>query len=439
MMDKALQFLDVQKQALLAPDLDGLGFVLTNRIQPLIACKQAVFWVRDLRGIRLLAASGNASIDDNGPYAQWLAAVLKAHVLNSDETVVILDTKSISDEERKGWAQYGPPSAMVIVLRDDKGTIKGGLWLERDAAPVEAEQTLAAEMSVPFSRALMLLMLQRRDVWSKVLAKLGRYKVAIWIALVCLALMPVRLTITAPAEIVAQSPQVVTVPFDGTLESINVDPGDAVKAGDVLAVMDRVLLAADERTARQELESARSALARLRRESLTAPEKKAELNRLQGEIETRRIEHEYARTLLQRAEITAPVDGVAVLSDKNTLTGQPVRTGQRIMDIADPAQAELLVRVPVDAMMPLSEGADLRFFLNVAPLSGGRASIKTIGYQASPDPDGLLTYKIRAALQDGEERRIGWKGTAKIYGSWSVLSYAVLRRPLAALRSMTGL
>jgi hypothetical protein len=100
---------------------------------------------------------------------------------------------------------------------------------------------------------------------------------------------------------------------------------------------------------------------------------------------------------------------------------------------------DVLIRVPVDSLVKIDQNAPVKFFLNVSPLVGLRADIRSIGYQASPDPDGLLTYKIRATPATKKALRIGWKGTAKIKGDWTLLSYALLRRPVMALRRLTGL
>ena len=117
-----------------------------------------------------------------------------------------------------------------------------------------------------------------------------------------------------------------------------------------------------------------------------------------------------------------------------------MKTGEKLMLIANPNDTELLIRIPIDSLLPISEKSKTSFYLNVTPLSSYCATIKSIGYQASPDPDGLLTYKMRADIkQKDKDLRIGWKGTAKIKSNWSILGYAVLRKPLIALRNLLGL
>ena len=244
----------------------------------------------------------------------------------------------------------------------------------------------------------------------------------------------------APAELIAQDPSVVSIPFDGILDDVKVRPGETVEAGDILAHMDKTTLEGQMEMAEQTLSAAQESLSRLSREALKMPEKKTELNMVQSEIRSRKIDYEHARKLWERSDIAAPKDGVAIFSDANVLEGRPVRTGEKIMLIADPKDSELLIRIPVDAMIPVNKDRPVHFYLNISPLSSRIAEIVSIGYQASADADGLLTYKIRAKL-DGEQDnlRIGWKGTAKVQGDWSILAYALLRRPLITLRNITGL
>ena len=165
-----------------------------------------------------------------------------------------------------------------------------------------------------------------------------------------------------------------------------------------------------------------------------------DMMRLREEIESKRIAYDYAASLKERSEIRASRDGVAVFSDPYSLRGKPAHTGDKVMMVADPADYEVIVRVPAEAMVPISKDSDASFYLSVSPLSGHDINIESIGYQASPDADGLLTYKITATLGDhAKDLRIGWKGTAKIEGGWTVLSYAILRRPILSLRNLTGI
>ena len=91
--------------------------------------------------------------------------------------------------------------------------------------------------------------------------------------------------------------------------------------------------------------------------------------------------------------------------------------------------------------MALEQGAAVRLFLTVLPLSPLDAQVVETSYQAVLSPEGVASYRLRAVFDAGQTQqhlRIGLRGTAKIYGDRVVLGYYLLRRPLATLREWTG-
>ena len=432
-MNKALDLLEVQRQALNAKTQKALGFSVVNQTLKLVPYKQAIFWTGKGTTISFETISGNASIDEKGPYGLWLKEVIRK---NATAVTVMLEAADILPARDDKWcAKY----VLILTLKDPHGHSIGGIWLERDEAFKDAELALLEELQPVWETRLSLLQLEHKKYlfigWK---ALKGRQKY-IWLALLLLAFFPVRMNITAPTEIVAQEKMLASAPYEGLVQKVLVKPGESVREGQVLAVMESEKLESEARAATRALKASEAALSRLKREAISTPEKKVEINVLQAEIEAKTIEYEYAQTMLGRSEIKSPRAGVAIFSDANQFEGKPVVTGETLMEIAAPGDIELLVRVPVDALVPFDKEAPVNVYLNVAPLTGIDAKITSVGYQASPDPDGLLTYKLRAALKEPpEDIRIGWKGTAKIHGEWTMLGYSILRRPLAALRRMGG-
>jgi hypothetical protein len=147
---------------------------------------------------------------------------------------------------------------------------------------------------------------------------------------------------------------------------------------------------------------------------------------------------------LQRIDVVAERDGVAVFGDPNDWLGRPVSTGERIMQLADPAKPGLLMYLPVAEAIALEPGAPVRLFLTVLPLSPLDATITESSFQVVLSPDGVASYRLRGQFdddpnQEGERAvRIGLRGTAKIYGDRVLLGYYLFRRPLATLREWTG-
>lgn len=426
-MDKLFTLLEIQHQAQEAQSRDALLHIIVNETRKLIAYDQAVFWSVEGLTLKLEKISGNAVLDPQSVYAADLKKSLKREITGTSSVTLLTP-----DTHKSNGA--------ILMFRTGEEGLLGGLWLESSLAYSEAEKRILEELSLTYAQALALWNLRRSSSFFPAFKNTKRTKYAALAAIVILAFFPVRQSITAPAEIVAREAEIVTVPFDGIIESVDVRPGDAVKAGDLLAVMEQQSLQAQMDMAAQEMTVVQSALSRVQRESLGAPDKKMNLTELQEEIESKKIAYDYAKDLKGRSEIRAARDGIAVFADANALRGKPARTGDKIMMVANPADYEVLIRVPVDSMVPVKSDAHVSFFLNVAPLGGHKAEIRSIGYQAAPDADGLLTYKILATLTENDkDLRIGWKGTAKIKGGWTTLSYAILRRPFIALRNMAGI
>ncbi len=431
MIDKIISLLDIQKQARDAKNIAELGFVVTNKTQNLISYDNAIFWTANNLKITLEAISGNSILDKDSPYAQYVVSEIKKYIQNTTQKTI----QKITPEKNEN--DFVAKNITIVPMKSQDKDIIGGLWIERQDDLTQPQQELLSELSEGYSLCLSLIKHRQNSIFSFINFSSLKLRYIV-IASIVIFLFPVRLNITAPAEIIASSTHVITMPYDAPLNKIMIKPGDNVNEGDLLATIDKTLIQSQKDSAEQVLKNARSALSRAGFESLQSGEKKSDLQLLRSEIKTKTIEFNYANDLLAKADIKSPVSGVAIFSDASSLQGKPMRMGERIMTIANPNDIELLIRVPAQSIIPIEIGENVSYFLNTSPLSSQNASVRTIGYQADTDEDGLLTYKIRATIHSDNAVRIGWKGTAKIKGQWSIFGYSLMRRPLIALRNLAG-
>ena len=166
-----------------------------------------------------------------------------------------------------------------------------------------------------------------------------------------------------------------------------------------------------------------------------------ELGIARAELALRLGERDYAKELLDNAEIRAVMDGIVIFPDKRELIGKPAVVGERLMEIADADRVEVRVALPVADAIVLKQGARTDLFLDSEPLSSRRARIARSDYKARPSDGDILSIGVTAKFED-ESRplpRLGVRGTAKIYGESVSLGLYLLRRPLSALRQWVGL
>lgn len=429
--EKLLLLLSLQRRSRRQKTAAELAFMMVNETYQLVPYRQALFWTRE-NGFE--AVSGQTVVEKNSPYLLWLSSFIEQHLPQdaASEAVRILTAEGATGEHKKNWQTWCSSNAAMIALRGYDGSLWGILWVDRESGFSALDSILLDELADAYGYGMHALMRpdgKKMHGWTRKLLALFVLVVFCW---------PVRLSATAPAEVVAKDPYIISVPFDGILAEILIEPNTQVKKGDILAKIDDTALRSQLVGAEHRLIMARSVLAEAERESITVSEKKQQLAELRADLALRQQEVIYAKELLTQSMIIAARDGVAVFSDKNDLRGRPVRAGDNIMVVSALDETELLIRIPVDAMLTINEAEPVTFFLNTAPLQRKQAHIKNLSYQASIDPDGLLTYKMRAAFAEGDVDRIGLTGTAKIYGRRSLLGYSLLRRPLISLRRLLG-
>lgn len=458
MLHKALTLVTLHRQARHKDKAVDLAFLMVNQTFNLVKYRQCFFFRWDGHSLEIEAASGAMHLDPNGPCALWMKSVLSGFLKDkkiqdalpaegkkggdSFARVFPVTPADCAEADRSHWNDWVSSRAVVLAMAGQDKKIRYGLWLDREEPFQDTDIALLDDIADAYAYAL-----QKFDVvsgGSSAIARLfspGKRRMSALVICAALSMfLPVRMSVTAPAEVVARSPLVVSVPFDGILESVVVKPNQVVKKGDLLATMDGTALRNKSEMVGQELLTAEAALAKTEREAFKDPNKLSELNVLKAQMKAKQADKQYADELLSKINIVAGMDGVVMFPDANALRGKPVQAGEQIMLMSDPADSELLIRIPVDGMIVLDQGTPVDYFLNVTPLGSQTAQIESVSYQATPDHDGLLTYKARARFQQGEQHpRLGSTGSAKAYGEKSILFFNIFRRPIVTIRRKLGI
>ena len=420
-----------------------LFFVIANETWQLVPFRQAAVFRCDLFGKpRLRVVSGLAAVEEDAPYAQWLGAIATALWPRARTAPCAFGVRDLPGDLGEDWNEWWPRHALACPLLAPDGDPLGLVFYVRDEPWTEQQIVLLTRLHTAYGYSLWALSNQagRLSRWWRRSGARRKWWRWLAVAAVLALFIPVRQSVLAPAEIIALEAQAIASPMDGVVKSFSVQPNRPVRQGEVIFTLDDTTLRNRREVAIKALEVARADALLAQQKAFDSVQAKGELGTLRGRVREREAEVAYLEELLSRVDVRAPTDGVAVYGDPNDWIGRPVVTGERIVLLADPRDAGVLVWLPVADAINLEPGAEMRVFLHVAPLSPLAAKLTQTSYQATLSPEGIASYRIRGSF-DGPapEARVGLKGTAKLYGSRVLLAYVLFRRPLAAVREWTGL
>lgn len=435
-------FLQLERTARHAETADALAFTIVNETRRLVSYRRAV--LVDLRGgrPRVAAVSGVSSFEPNAPLLQWTQRLVRhltaSRAPSCDERNVATPVarSSLPEALARDWHEHADGEMLRCDLHGPDGERLGVLILSRVDAWTEADRVLMERLCDAFGHAWWALL-------RKPAAARPRLR---WIAAVALACFvglmafPVPQSALAPATVVAADAEVIAAPMDGVVQRVFVEPNMPVEAGAALFRFDDTVPASRLEIAARTLQVAEAELQRARQGAFESRERSAQIAALEAQVALRRTELAYARQVMGFVVVDAERAGIAIFSSANDWIGRPVATGERVMQIADPAAVKLRIDLAVADAIVLDDRAAVELFLDVAPLDKRRATVTSASYEADVTADGILAYRVDAQFSDGRPPpRIGLRGTAKISGADTPLALYLFRRPISAVRQWAGL
>lgn len=442
----ALRLLQFEQDIRGLPDVTALQMHLVNDAQAVLGFDQAIVWRRH-RGtgrLRPVMASGLPTVDREAPVMRALTRVLRRLQRGRQlEAALKLDLHNrerlprLRPADRQALAGFSLRHGLWYPMADRDGSYHAGVLFLNHQAFAAGAPRLMGRLVATYAHAWRAL------GQATTLAEGRRWP---WLAaalsvplLVGAALMPVRLSVMAPVEVVAAAPMVVTAPISGVVRQILVAPSAAVTAGMPLLQFDDVQPRNEMLLAQQRLAVAQARDARTAAAAFTDPNAAHDLATAQAELQLARVNFNYAAEVLQRTQVLASQAGVAVYSDRRDWEGRAVQVGEEILQVADPQRVAYKVALSAGNSIALKPGADVDVYLADAPLGGLPAKLRSVSYTPQPQSGGEASYVVLADAAGGALPRIGARGTARLYGETVPLGVQLLRRPLAAWRQWVGL
>jgi len=434
----ALTLLSLEQETRRVQTDKELMFLMVNRTQTVMPTDMIFFFPVEHGRIGSLAAvSGISEPDPHAPMVMGLNDCMRHHVPTLHP---LIPGEPPSPNECHPQAHGVPPEVMFCPLTTPAEEIVGMLLLARVQPWRREERDLAARLGLCYGHALAALS-QHRSPGNQRWHERAKHRF-MWAGLALIPLLmalPVRQSVMAPAQIVADAPRLVTAPMDGVVALIHVEPNSKVREGEELLTMEQTFLANRHAMAMEALRVAETEALRAEQLAFSQQEFKTSLPLLRSHIEERTVELEHAKELLERSHVRASTDGLAVFSSAEEWLGQPVRVGQKIMIIADPDKVAVAMDLSIHDAVTLQPGAEFLLFLDTDPLHPRSGQIVHASYEALVTPEGMVAFDLRGKLTDNATPpRIGLRGTARLFGERTSLFFLLFRRPLSALRQFIG-
>ena len=430
--------LQIEAEARRAPTVGELAFLIANETLRLSRVRQIFVLAARGSDFRIASVSSIGEVDRNGLRILWIESVVAA--LAADVGLAAAHEFSLpayggADPAEAGSYPFRYLRWFPFALRD--GHVFAGMLIAREMPWNEADVVVTARLADTYAHAWGALAgpkrLKRRLTVKPTLA-------AAAVGAAILAVFPVSLTVLSPTEVVAIGPRIVAAPLDGVVREIRVEPNQTVAEGDILLTMADTVLRNELAVAERDVNVASAGLKRISQAAVSDPKMRSDLALSRTELELATAKRDYARDLFERSTVRAPSTGIAVYTEKRDWIGRPVSTGERIMEIADPARLELRIDVPVADAIALGVGARVRAFLDSDPLHPVTASLRSVSFEARRIEDNTLAYRSYALVEDpGTAMRLGVHGTAQVAGNKVPLAFYLFRRPVAAIRQWIGL
>ena len=405
--------LTVEGEMRKAPDRPALDQIAVNGVATLIDASSVFVFRWTVTRLRLVGAHPAQSIERRAPLVRALEREAAGGTL-TDATAVALGTMA----DRAILVVVGEATALAIVER----AVRPG-----DGALIERLLRTYAHASGALAG------------WHEALASGARtraVRVATGASLLALLAVPVPLTVLAPAEIVARRAYPIVAPVDGVVRRLFIESNDRVVPGQPLVEMEDTTARGARDLAERELAVALTRHARAAN-GVDDPSRRSELPVATAERDLAQARLANATAVLERLTVRSDVTGSAIIDDPDEWFGRPVRTGERVLRIIDPAAVEVEVQIAPGDMVDLPPGGPVAVHLDARPLSPIRGRLERIASVATERPDGTLAYLGRVSLN--EPARLGARGVARLSGERVPLAYLLLRRPVSIVRQATGL
>jgi multidrug resistance efflux pump len=390
-------------------DRVSLGFISRNQAR-VKAMSHAADFGKETNLVRAIGAAMDEAVDQGVPVvhpapAEGLPLVTRAH------------------EELS--RQHGAGSIVTLPL-ENKGNFIGGLTLERSADRPFNEETLEACETIAALVGPILDTKRLEERWlirkaldsgtdqlKKILGPghLVRKLVFLGLAAVVVffSVVTVDYRVSAPTSIEGKVQRAVAAPFDAYIKEAPVRPGDVVREGDLLCLLDD----RDLKLERLKWITEKEQLTNQYHEAM-AKRERAQIRIVRSQIAQADAQLELIEEHLRRTRVKAPFDGVVLSGDLSQSLGSPVERGKELFKVAPLHAYRVIVEVDERDVNHIKVGQ--RSELVLPSISGEKFPFVVEKITpVSLSKEGRNYFRVEAKMEKASSRlRPGMEGVGKV-------------------------
>ena len=254
----------------------------------------------------------------------------------------------------------------------------------------------------------------------------GRSRLSIMSAglmLMLLFLFPVPYRAACTVRVEPVGARAVSAPFEATLETVLVEPGDEVRQGQPLVQLDGRPLRLEQQSIDAEIQQATK-----QQDVAIAAGRIADSQQAQLKCQQLQRQSELIQRRLSQLTVTSPIDGVLVVGDLRRSIGATLEIGQVMFEVASLDRVILEIEIPEREIGLVADDSAAQVRVDAARMGTVAAGLSQIYPSAQlRDDQSVFIAPIEVDNQD-RHYRPGMRGKATVYGPIRPWAWSHLRR-----------
>jgi RND family efflux transporter MFP subunit len=428
-------------------NLERMLQTVVNAPQAVIPYERAALVLEQSGRFKLSAVSGMSEVATDSPEIAPLNEILQWASLSEE----VVHVKQVGEEIdagreetkakfRKYFTESGMRGFYVRPLNDDTGRV-GMLAMESSdpeflgPAHLEIIEVLSGQATValrnaqmykevPFISVLEPVLVRKRKFMAMQRRKRAAILTACGLGMLFLVACPLPLRVDGDATVAPVRRAVVQPEVEGVIAKVFVREGQRVQRGQLLAEMEgwsyRSSLAAAESRYETAMLNMNKALA-------ANDGTQAGVERVQADYWKAEVDR--AKQLVEKTQLTAPIDGVVATPHVEEFAGRKLEQGDSFAEVMDTSQATVDVAVDDADAGLLKAGQKAVVKLNSYPTRTFGGEVAVVSPKGTLVKDSSVFYARVAVSNDQGAIRAGMEGRGKVRVGWYPAGYVFFRRP----------